>query len=332
MSGAADDDDETRRLREVHSAFRSLPDEEPPERGLAELMAAARVKATEMKPAPWWRVLFRPPMLALATVMVLVGGAVLIGRHGDSMKAESPTAPIRNAATPDTTDLALDKGPAANGSSTTKALDVATDRPADEKEAQPAKSGETVKLREGQGANEAGHGAATTMRPPAQPTGSGGVAPTPTPRPTEHAGRTQAVDHRPIAPPAETPGLAQPPPAPPKIDPGSTATGGSPAGEADQTADGRDGKDKTEATRDDAKKADAKKDAAPSATEATSQRRGGAGPRQPSIDQLVRQCQAAATRGDCAAAKSIAARIAKDDAETYRSRVVKDAAIARCLQ
>ncbi|HEV7558890.1 MAG TPA: hypothetical protein VGO00_25635, partial [Kofleriaceae bacterium] len=120
MSGAADDDDETRRLREIHTAFRSLPDEDPPERGLAELMAAARVKADTMKPAPWWRVLFRPPMLALATVMVLVGGALLIGRHGDSMKAESPIAPSGNAATPDTTDLSLDKGPATNGSTTTK--------------------------------------------------------------------------------------------------------------------------------------------------------------------------------------------------------------------
>jgi hypothetical protein len=116
------------------------------------------------------------------------------------------------------------------------------------------------------------------------------------------------------------------------------------AGGANQTTD-RDGKDKTEAEKGETKKADAKKadanddgkvdakDAAPSAPEATSQRRGGAsGPRQPSIDQLVRQCQAAASRGDCAAAKSIAARIAKDDAEAYRARVVKDAAIARCLQ
>jgi hypothetical protein len=53
--------------------------------------------------------------------------------------------------------------------------------------------------------------------------------------------------------------------------------------------------------------------------------------RGPSVDQLLRQCQTAAGRGDCAAAKVIAAQIAKTDAEFYRTRVTKDAAISRCL-
>ena len=33
----------------------SLPDEEPPERGLGELMAAARAKAEIMARPPWWK-------------------------------------------------------------------------------------------------------------------------------------------------------------------------------------------------------------------------------------------------------------------------------------
>src|SRR5262245_42555750 len=82
-----DDDPEIERLRDVRAAFRGMADEDPPERGLAELMAAARVKAEEMKPESWWKrfaaMLRRPPVLALASVLVLIGGAVLIGRRGE---------------------------------------------------------------------------------------------------------------------------------------------------------------------------------------------------------------------------------------------------------
>jgi hypothetical protein len=341
MSGADDDDDEVRKLREVHSAFRAMPDEEPPQRGLAELMAAARVKAEAMtvKPAPWWRVLFRPPMLALATVMVLVGGAVLIGRHSDSMKAESPTAPVGNGR--DQSDLSLDKGPAVGSATgatttTTKSLDTATDRPDEEKQGQ----------RDGDATAKAGNGEAAnrtviTTPPPAQPTkpptaqlagsgspGSGNAAPVP--RPVEHAAHRPAPDHAPVVPRSET-APPPPPPAPPKIDPPSTTTGISAGG-----ASAADTKDK--AAQDDAadgarKKDDAKKEAAPAPApppEVSSERRGA--PHEPSIDQLVRQCQAAATRGDCTAAKSIAARIKKANDEAYRARVVKDAAIAKCLE
>jgi len=266
---------------------------------------------------PWWRVLFRPPVLALASVMVLAGGAVLIGRHGDSMKAESPTAPAGNTIA--TGDLSLDKGATANGSNTTKALEATTDKPA--KEADERQKDSETPPTETFGAGESGHGA-TALKPPVRAATGSASNGAPPPRRTEHATtRTPVPDTTPVAPTTQTRPPVQPPPPPPKIDPTSTTTGGSPGGGADATDD-RDGKDKTEAKKD---------DAAPAAPEPVSEQRRGAGPRQPSIDQLVRQCQAAATRGDCAAVKSIAARIAKDDAEAYRSRVVKDAAIARCL-
>jgi hypothetical protein len=72
----------------------SLPDEEPPERGFAELMAAARMKAEVMANPPWWKRLFdvlrRPPVLALATIMVLLGGVIVVGHHPDQVQAPAP--------------------------------------------------------------------------------------------------------------------------------------------------------------------------------------------------------------------------------------------------
>jgi len=97
MSRADDDmDDEgLEGLGSFRSMFREMPDEEPPQRGLAELMAAARVKADEMaKPSLWERFLQtmrRPQVMALATIMILIGGAVFISQRKSEMDA-SPTA------------------------------------------------------------------------------------------------------------------------------------------------------------------------------------------------------------------------------------------------
>ena len=52
----------------------SLPDEEPPERGLAELMAAARVKAEVMAQRPRW--MRWVPAISLAGVVVVLGGVL----------------------------------------------------------------------------------------------------------------------------------------------------------------------------------------------------------------------------------------------------------------
>ena len=55
------------------------------------------------------------------------------------------------------------------------------------------------------------------------------------------------------------------------------------------------------------------------------------GPTQVLVGQLLEQCRAAATRGDCEAAKLIARRIAKQDASYYRDHVATDAAISKCF-
>ncbi len=81
-----------------HKPWLSLPDEDPPERGLAELLAAARVKAEVMANPPWWKRLFaamrRPPVLALATVVVLIGGVIVVGRHHDEAAPPAPSVDL----------------------------------------------------------------------------------------------------------------------------------------------------------------------------------------------------------------------------------------------
>jgi hypothetical protein len=75
----------------------SLPDEDPPERGFAELMAAARAKAESMANPPWWKRVFellkRPPVLALATVVVLIGGVIIVHREPAELSAPAAAPP-----------------------------------------------------------------------------------------------------------------------------------------------------------------------------------------------------------------------------------------------
>ena len=94
----ADPDDDA--LKGLRSMWLSLPDEEPPARGLDALMAAARVKANEMaeaaQPSMWERfvaMMRRPQVLTLATIMILIGGAVFIGQHRDALEAKGPQVP-----------------------------------------------------------------------------------------------------------------------------------------------------------------------------------------------------------------------------------------------
>jgi hypothetical protein len=99
----ADDDDDPQ-LRSLRAAWRSLPDEDPPERGLAELMAAARAQAKAMAEVstPWWKRAFgamlRPPMLALASVVVLLGGVFVVTSSHKGVSPE-PT-PVEDQAAP----------------------------------------------------------------------------------------------------------------------------------------------------------------------------------------------------------------------------------------
>ncbi|HSR99463.1 MAG TPA: hypothetical protein VLM79_20565 [Kofleriaceae bacterium] len=77
------DADTTGQHRAMRSVWLSMRDEDPPHRGMIDLLSAARAKAETMRASPtlrqrlaaWIR---RPPALAFAMVVVLVGGAVLV--------------------------------------------------------------------------------------------------------------------------------------------------------------------------------------------------------------------------------------------------------------
>jgi hypothetical protein len=104
-----DDDPKLRAMRAVWLAMR---DEAPPERGLAELLAAARAKAGTMqvRPARWQRViagLGRPPALACAAVLVLVGGAVILGGRGVGGPAPARAPEVVSAPKSDDTAKAV---------------------------------------------------------------------------------------------------------------------------------------------------------------------------------------------------------------------------------
>lgn len=87
-----------------HKPWLSLPDEDPPERGLAELMAAARAKAEIMASPPWWKrlgeLLRRPPVLALATVVVLIGGVIIVHHAPAEMSAPAMSPPASGEVAP----------------------------------------------------------------------------------------------------------------------------------------------------------------------------------------------------------------------------------------
>jgi hypothetical protein len=110
----SDDDDQDATndpgLRSMRAVWLSMRDEEPPAAGLSALLAAARDQADAMRPKdPWWQrallVLRRPPMLALASVVVLLGGAVALTMRGDDMKVESPPAETQRAPAADRAKL-----------------------------------------------------------------------------------------------------------------------------------------------------------------------------------------------------------------------------------
>ncbi len=90
--GEADDP----QLKSLRAVWLAMPDEDPPERGFADLTAAARVKAEQMAaPSLWQRIsalLRRPPLSHCATVLVMIGGAVFL-EPTDEMQVEQK-API----------------------------------------------------------------------------------------------------------------------------------------------------------------------------------------------------------------------------------------------
>jgi hypothetical protein len=302
-----DDDDseaEDPILRSMRSVWVSMRDEEPSARGLTDLLAAARTKAEQLQPRardPWWRrsfaVLLRPPVLALATAVVLVGGAVMINRRAPDLDVpvRAPTAESQPLP-PSTTATAPAEPPAQRGAGSAAAetatlapagrSDLAGDRAADPADPAPERP-----------------------RTPAAPTGHR----TP-PRPSPST--NQAIEH-----------------SKPELQFGSTSDS-----KADHAGPGANeaapgltiATDEPPAQPGQPRGPAAEPVASPSAasTDSASSVVGGAG----AVEQLVKQAEVAAGRGDCPAVRATASRIKKLDATTYKARVEKQAAIARCLK
>jgi len=313
----APDDPVTRSMRSVWLTMR---EEDPPTRGLADLMIAARAKAEALQPRePWWHrafaVMLRPPVLALATVVVLVGGAVVINNR--SANLDVPTRSF------------------------------AGDPPGVEQKP-PAE--ERTRSLERPGAQRGAGSAATPGSIPVA--GTGQVAEPPS------LGPASTIERPAIKEPTKVP--LQGATTKEKVGANSEGTvevkpDGRVVNEKAADADKREIGEQTGLdfgglviAKDDAPATDSTADsmrtpavpAPPSKGaqldgEAVTQTSAGvrsARPQGPSVEQLVMQAEIAAGRKDCPAVRVTVDRIKKLDANVYKARVAKQAAIARCLK
>ena len=272
MTDHGDDRDDDPALNSLRAVWLSMPDEDPPDRGLAELMAAARVKAEQMAQPSWWQrvfaVLRRPPVLALATVMVLIGGAVFIGKRSDKLEAPPPSAPEPQRQL---------EAPAVGSAAPVDNAPVETEKSDPKPEPPP----DNVKSK--------------VSKPASRPTAKPSPLPPPPPTRADKATGSTAIE-------ADSPAL--------QIEP----TAGGLAGERVKESPATGAAPKTPLVRGSA--------ASPAPDR---------GPAQAPVSQYFSQARSAATRGDCAAARVLAGRIAKQDAQYYRDVVVNDASVKKCL-
>lgn len=332
-----DDDDLDESLRPLRSVWLAMPDEEPPSRGLDALLAAARVKADEMKasassvpasvaasepampadprspvpartvdddePSLWQRFLAlfqRPQMLALATIMILIGGAVFISQRRDKLdashEASAPAASDEKRAQ----EIALEsqtvaQSPGAAGS----AASIATD---------PAASTPTPGLGDGLARGGADSSAAPAPEMPERDEAAG--VRTAPPRAKDATGVTS--DTRTV-----TSGKATTAKAKPKLSRNAGGAGNSPASPTDDPFEMSLADDDAESTT---------KGAAATPTESAKADGG-----EPTVRQLHDRARTAAAKGECATARALAKQIARQDALYYRANIAPDTTLAACL-
>ncbi len=296
------DDDKLDQLRSVWVSMRES-DEDPPDRGLDALMAAARTKAADMSPPAsegfWTKVLAvfrRPPVLALASITVLLGGALFIAQRRDTMQSEisavDRAAPAGSAAAPPPTH---EYAPAAPPTAA-PAIEAPTATPI-EIARDPDPAPRTAPSR------RPGAGAPPVRQKTAEPQREES--------PAKKGAAEKGVEDDGIEDTIETEtagGLKQA---------GQTSATRAPGQKATTTAPESDSSGRTDAKP-------SMDEAAPTSNES---RAGGT-----QVMQLVKQCESAAARNDCAAVRVLAKRIKSADAAAYQQRVAKNAAIARCLE
>jgi hypothetical protein len=311
----ADEADDDPQLKSLRAVWLSMPDEDPPERGLAELMAAARVKAEAMtKPSLWQRIaalLLRPPVLALATVLILIGGAVFIGQRKESI---GPAEPV----------VEVDRARDLNAGSAATAPTIAPEQaPVESEEAAQAPTGSAPTI----AAPSAEHATADPQLAPARPTRKppaskpspskptdvktstsrgvtrGGEDRTGTSSGTKLEANEGALEKKQVL---SSDKFAQPPPPPPSPAP---APPRSPAPQTEAPS--------------------AETTVVGGAPQADSGRASEPAPSR--APQYVAQAKSAAARGDCSAARTLMKRVAKEDATVYRNALASDAALKKCV-
>ncbi|HEY5945307.1 MAG TPA: hypothetical protein VIV40_07445 [Kofleriaceae bacterium] len=301
MTAHDDDGDNDPQLKSLRAVWLSMPDEDPPERGLTELMAAARVKAEQMTtPSLWQRLvalLRRPPMLALATVMVLLGGAVLIGTRRAKLEAPPPQVTQERAASDQTVPSTAGAGSAALAAPGAAATEIPPATPAEAPVAEPAHDPAMIAEPKLDYATPAHKPA----RKPAPKTSGAKVT----------RGATSSLDKESKAERARDglnfeAGLAGQSGA--KLDDKQATSGDSFAPEATVTEAPKDVKVGAASSP--------RADTAPP-------------PVQPNAD--VAKAKVAAARGDCATARTLMKRVAGEDPNAYRKALATDATLNKCF-
>jgi hypothetical protein len=304
-----DDDDDLgldESLSSMRSMWREMKDEEPSDKGMAALLAAAREKADEMKPKRSWLAalldqLRRPPVLAMATVVVLIGGAVVISQRKDELKTDSEMA------TASTGDNAAPAPPSVHDDLAGGAADDgdASERGRFEAPGAPVEP------------------AAPLAEPPPPEVAKQHVAQRPTkPKPKldekkSTVATTPTEESKPeanVVKPAD------------KTEPKAPASGALQIASGDE--DDMQAKGAAEVTVD-ATQPEHKPVLRKPLPSIEGEDRAA---KDSSVAQLIKQCEAAAAKNDCGAVRTIAAKIAQQDPQTYRSRVVKNPKVAKCLE
>jgi len=373
VSSSPRDDDEVLRddpkLRAMRAVWLTMRDEDPPDRGLSELLAAARRTAEAMHAHPtlWQRLvagLRRPPALALATVMVLLGGAVVLGRRGvgelapahapavageaETPSSPAPVSPPASAGAPAPASTkpapAIERPGAAD-------LPVTASLP--DGSAQAGRVDEHTRsgpgpARMAPASGSAGPGAASAQVA-AEGEGSRlGAVPVKVAVPREVLGKFargivpvsdeqapvdpatvdggwKAADSRARGKAEPTLQRGPPPPLSPSAAAGSAQLSDPAAAGASDDADGVSST--AHAAPAEAAEAEKKADRVEAGT--TPQDKQVARPAA-TLAQLSQQCESAARRGDCAAVRLLVERITKSD-RGYRARITKGSPVAKCL-
>jgi hypothetical protein len=348
-------------LRAMRAVWLSMRDEEPSAGGLTALLAAAREKAETMQPrAPWWQrlaaVLRRPPALAFATVVVLAGGALFVAGHAPEapvgsapdMRSSSPSSDPPGAPAAGGADT-KDRGAKGGGSTADGVLRAPAPADPEQDIAEPAASAgreDPVSAGIAPGAKKkadamlgttGAHGgdvarpeiAAPRPPPPSAPPSP--LRPSPKPSPskdlavaTPKRSRDAAASPRPAPRPTGAPARTASPTA---DDAGNDVDDVRPRPRQETVTIATDAVPRAEPATGVAPARAASTPAAVSKEQATA----AVSKESPeSLDQLYKDCETAARRGDCVAVRKMVGKITKTD-RGYRARAAKDAAVAKCL-